>query len=84
LKIAVKLGFSISIISFLIAFYNIIAYFTDHITVPGFTTTVFSIWFVGGLILTLLGILGVYIGKVFNQVKGRQLFIVTDEVNIEK
>jgi glycosyltransferase involved in cell wall biosynthesis len=84
LKIAIKLGFSISIFSFLIAFYNTVAYFAGVITVAGFTTTVFSIWFVGGLNLTLLGILGLYIGKIFNQVKGRQLFIVSDEINIQK
>tara|TARA_B110001450_G_scaffold233722_1_gene237265 strand:+ start:3563 stop:4546 length:984 start_codon:yes stop_codon:yes gene_type:complete len=83
LKIAVKIGFSISFLSFIIALYNVIAYFSGLIIVPGFTSTIFSIWFVGGLILTLLGVLGIYIGKIFNQVKGRQLFIVSDEINIE-
>jgi len=47
----IKLGFSISFLSFVIAFYNIIAFLIGLIKVPGFTTTVFSIWFVGGLIL---------------------------------
>jgi dolichol-phosphate mannosyltransferase len=84
LKIVVKFGFSISIFSFLTAIYNISAYFVGFIKVPGFTTTVFSIWFVGGLILSILGVLGLYIGKIFNQVKGRQLFIVSDEINIKK
>ena len=84
LKIAVKLGFFISIFSFIIAIYNIVAYFSGLIIVPGFTTTVFSIWFIGGLIMTLLGVLGIYIGKIFNQVKGRQLFIVSNEINVEK
>lgn len=84
LKMAVKLGFFISIMSFLIALYNVAAYFLGIIKVAGFTTTIFSIWFVGGLILTFLGILGIYIGKIFNQVKGRQLFIVSNEINIKK
>lgn len=84
LKIAVKLGFLISILSFTIAIYNVFAYFNGFITVPGFTTTVFSIWFVGGLILTFLGIIGLYIGKIFDQVKGRQLFIVSEEINVKK
>jgi len=83
LKVSVKLGFLISVLSFFIAFYNIIAYFIGFISVPGFTTTVFSIWFVGGLILTILGILGLYIGKIFDEVKDRPLFIVAEAINIE-
>ena len=83
LKMAVVLGFMMSIISFMLAIYNIVAYAIGIIRVAGFTTTVFSIWFVGGLILFVLGILGLYIGKIFNQVKGRQLFIIQDKINID-
>lgn len=84
LKLTVKIGFYISILSFLLALYNVIAHFAGIITLEGFTTTIFSIWFVGGLILLVLGIVGLYIGKIFDQVKERQLFIVANEVNIEK
>lgn len=83
LRMTVKLGFTISMLSFLLALYNIFARLTGIITVAGFTTTVFSIWFVGGLVLFVLGVVGLYIGKIFDQVKGRQLFIVSDEINIE-
>ena len=83
LKLAIKLGLVLSLVSFIIAFYNLISYFLGFILVPGFTTTVFSIWFVGGLMLTMLGVVGLYVGKIFNQVKGRQLFIVSEELNIE-
>ncbi|MDR2423216.1 MAG: glycosyltransferase family 2 protein [Prevotellaceae bacterium] len=82
LKITVKLGFAISFISFLLAFYNILAHLLGIITVAGYTTTVFSIWFVGGLILFVLGILGLYIGRIFDQVKERQLFIVQETLNV--
>ena len=71
LKLTVKLGFTISILSFLLALYNVLAHFAGIIKVPGFTTTVFSIWFVGGLTLLVMGIVGIYVGKVFDQVKGR-------------
>jgi len=84
LKMAVALGFMMSIISFLLALYNILAYATGIIQVAGFTTTIFSIWFVGGLILFVMGILGLYIGKIFDQVKGRQLFIIQDKINIDE
>ena len=82
LRMTVKLGFTISILSFLLALYNIFAHFAGIITVEGFTTTVFSIWFVGGLLLFVLGIVGLYIGKIFDQVKDRQMFIVSKEINI--
>jgi dolichol-phosphate mannosyltransferase len=84
LKLTVKTGFFLSVLSFLLAIYNIIAYYTGMIQLAGYTTTVFSIWFVGGLILFVLGIIGLYIGRIFDQVKERQLFIVKDEINIMK
>ena len=84
LRLAVGLGISMSIISFILALYNLFAYALGIIQVAGFTTTVFSIWFVGGLLLFVMGILGLYIGKIFDQVKGRQLFIIQDKINIEE
>ena len=83
LLITVKLGFSVSILSFILAFYNILAHYLGIVSVEGYTTTVFSIWFVGGLILFVLGIIGIYIGKIFDQVKQRQLFIVSEKINID-
>jgi dolichol-phosphate mannosyltransferase len=82
LKLSIKFGFIISAFSFLLALYNIIAKLTGIIQLVGFTTTIFSIWFVGGMILFVLGIVGLYIERIFTQVKGRQLFIVKDEINV--
>ena len=82
LRLAVGFGFGMAVVSFLLAIYNVIAKWIGVIRVPGYTTTVFSIWFVGGLLLFVIGILGLYIGKIFDQVKGRQLFVVSDEVNV--
>lgn len=83
LRLAVFWGFISSFVSLLLAFYNVIAYYLDFILVPGFTTIVFSIWFVGGCLMAQMGILGLYIGKIFDQVKGRQLFIVDKKINIK-
>lgn len=82
LRLAVGLGFGMAAVSFLLAVYNVIARWVGIIRVPGYTTTLFSIWFVGGLLLFVMGILGLYIGKIFDQVKGRQLFVVKDKVNV--
>lgn len=82
LRMAVGFGFGMAAVSFLLAIYNIVARWVGIIKVPGYTTTVFSTWFVGGILLFVMGILGLYIGKIFDQVKGRQIFIVKDKVNI--
>lgn len=82
LRLSVGLGFGMAAVSFLLALYNLIAKWTGIIHVPGFTSTIFSIWFVGGLLLFVLGVLGLYIGKIFDQVKGRQLFVVKETLNI--
>jgi dolichol-phosphate mannosyltransferase len=84
LRMMVSIGFICSFISLLLALYNVIAYLVGIIQLAGFTSTIFSIWFVGGLILMQMGILGIYIGKIFDQVKGRPLYIVMDEVNINE
>jgi len=80
-RLTVKIGFIISVLSFLLALYNIFAHFMGIIQVEGFTTTVFSIWFVGGLVLVVLGVVGLYVGKTFENVKQRPAFIVQDYIN---
>lgn len=84
LKISVKLGFLLAVLSFVLALYNVVAYFTGLILVPGFTSTIFSIWFVGGLLLAMLGVVGLYVGKIFDQVKERPLFVISEKVNFGK
>lgn len=81
LHLAVSLGLIMSVISFLMAVYNIFAKFYGLNEVVGYTSTIFSIWFVGGLLLFMMGILGLYIGKIFDQVKGRPVFIVSETLN---
>ena len=81
LKFAVKFGFVLSLISFMLALYNVVARWLGLIQVAGYTTTVFSIWFVGGILLLMMGVLGLYIGKIFDQLKGHPIYIVDDKEN---
>ena len=81
LRMAVTMGMSMAGLAFLLALYNVIAKWVGIIRMDGFTTTVFSIWFVGGLLLSMMGVLGLYIGAIFDQVKGHPLFVIKDEVN---
>jgi len=81
LKIAVKFGFVMSLTSILLAFYNLLAYVVGIISLPGFTSTIFSIWFVGGLNILILGVLGLYIGKIYEDVKGRPIYVIDEIIN---
>lgn len=84
LRIITLFGFVFSFMAFLLALYNLIAHWMGIVNVQGFTTTIFSIWFIGGVNMMVLGVVGMYIGKIFNQVKQRPLFIVAEEINAEK
>lgn len=83
LKMAVKIGFFISSIAFLFGIFWIIRYLVSGVPVMGWTSLMVSVWFVGGLIFSLLGILGLYIGRVFDEVKYRPLYVIQEEVNGE-
>jgi dolichol-phosphate mannosyltransferase len=78
LKLAIKLGFSISLFSLLYAIYNVFAYMTGIITVNGYASIIISIWFLSGLIIFILGIVGLYIGKTFEGMKQRPLYLIDE------
>lgn len=79
LKLFVKFGLSISIISFLVGLYYIYLYFSNQIEIIGYSSIIVSIWFLSGVIITTIGVCGIYIGKIFDQSKNRPVFII-DEI----
>jgi glycosyltransferase involved in cell wall biosynthesis len=83
LRIMVKTGILISILSFLFAIYVIIEYFSGKIQVLGYASLFVSIWLFSGIIIFLIGMVGLYIGKTYESVKGRPVYIVNETVNVE-
>ena len=81
LKLFVKFGLLISLCSFIFGAYTIIRYFTGHIKVLGYSSLMVSIWFLFGIIITVIGVVGIYIGKIFDQAKGRVSFIIDRKIN---
>lgn len=69
------LGFAIVVISILAAIYAFISYFTGKV-VPGWTSLILSIWFLGGLQLLAIGLVGQYIGKIYIEVKHRPRYTI--------
>lgn len=76
LKISIKIGFLMSFLSLIYAFYLIVRHFITDFSVEGWTSVMVSIYFVAGLILMNLGFIGLYIGKVFDETKNRPLYVV--------
>ena len=81
LRISIYGGLFIALIAFIMAIYNVLAYLCGWVVVRGYTTTIFTILFMSGLIMCQLGMLGIYIGKIFDQVKDRPIYVVKDKVN---
>lgn len=57
--------------------YVFYSFFAGHV-VPGWSSLMLSVWFVGGIILMSLGIVGEYIGKIFVEVKGRPRYSISE------
>lgn len=83
LKIATYFGFTVSVLSFLYLIY--VAYeklFTQN-TVLGWASIVAIILFMNGIMFMILGIIGEYIGRIFEEVKNRPLYILKDKIGFE-
>lgn len=81
LRLTVKFGLIVSISAFLIGFYYLTQYFSGKIEVLGFASIILSIWFLSGAIILVIGITGIYVGKVFEKIKDRPPFIVEKTLN---
>jgi len=82
LHIATILGFVISAISFGLVFLELALFFIYGQVVPGFTTTIILTLFLFGMLFFLIGIVGIYIARIYDEVKQRPNFIVTDKIGI--
>ncbi|MDR6405354.1 MULTISPECIES: glycosyltransferase family 2 protein [Chryseobacterium] len=78
LKIFVGFGAAISCLSVLVALFFAVRFFEGKITEPGFSSLILSIWFLSGVVISCIGIVGIYLGKTFNQTKNRPVFIIDE------
>lgn len=84
LRLSIKFGFLLSILSIAYALYRVYRYFIFGVPVPGWTSVIVSIYFLSGVLLANMGILGLYIGKVFNETKKRPIYVVNEKVGFLK
>ena len=82
LKLATYLGFLVSVVSFIYLLVMIVLKLCGAMTtVPGWTSIIVITLFFNGIILLVLGIIGEYIGRIYDEAKGRPLYVVQDMVN---
>ncbi|MDH4119407.1 MAG: glycosyltransferase family 2 protein [Acidimicrobiia bacterium] len=77
LRLISKVGVAVSAVSFLAGIGSILAFFLGA-TVPGWTSTVVVAFFVGGVQLVVLGVIGEYVGRIYDEVRQRPLYLVSE------
>lgn len=81
LMFSISLGFIISVLSFLYIIYLIIKALVLKDTLVGWTTIVASIYLMGGILLCAIGVVGIYVGNIFNEVKSRPIYVISKTIN---
>ncbi len=82
LRLAIYLGLGTALLSFVIGLWAISErLFTDR-AILGWTSTIISILFVGGMILCTLGVIGEYISRIYEEVKNRPLYVIQERVGV--
>jgi dolichol-phosphate mannosyltransferase len=76
LRVILFFGAWMSGISLIYLVYVVFAHFFTDRTLPGWSSVIVAVLFLGGLNLTVLGVMGLYLGKIYEEVKGRPLFLV--------
>ena len=79
LKMSIQFGFLLSLFSFIYLCWLVVRTFIFDVPL-GWTSIMTSIFFVGGLLFANIGLLGLYIGKIYDETKGRPLFLVKEVI----
>lgn len=81
LKFITFAGLIMTLVALIIIVYALYEHFTGR-TIEGWTSILVSLWFIGGVVTTGVGITGVYIGKIYTEVKRRPRYFVDKTINL--
>ena len=76
LRLSIRFGFAISALAFAYGSYIIYRALVHGAAITGWSSLIVSVYFLGGIVISLLGMIGVYLGKAFDEVKQRPLYIL--------
>lgn len=77
IRIITTIGVFISFVAFLLIVYALVSFFTGNV-VPGWSSTLIAVCFIGGIQLISLGVIGEYVGKIYLETKQRPKFIIDE------
>ncbi len=82
IRLTIKIGLFIAFFAFVVAVVILFQYLFGYIKVSGYTSLMISIWFLAGLMMMILGVIGLYIGKTFEGVKNRPVYLIQSIENL--
>jgi glycosyltransferase involved in cell wall biosynthesis len=81
LRLVAQGGLCLSFVSLLIGMIYLVGYLFGAITVPGYASVIVSIWLTAGINIFVLGLVGIYVGKAFEKIKDRPVYIIDEVLN---
>lgn len=81
LKLVITFGFLITVFSLLLMISLIALKLVSNFFIPGFITIILAISFFGGINIFFIGIIGLYISNIFEEVKNRPLYVIDEKIN---
>ncbi|MBN2538007.1 glycosyltransferase family 2 protein [candidate division WOR-3 bacterium] len=81
LALTVRLGFFIAGLAFLYGGFVVVRALVHRVAVPGWSSLIVSLYFIGGIIIATLGIVGIYLERTFSETKRRPLYVLKEMVN---
>lgn len=83
LRLIITGGFIFAIVVPLIMIIYALVQHAHHHTIPGWTSLLISLWFIGGMIMIAIGVTGIYIGKIYKEVKQRPRYFIDEKAGLE-
>jgi dolichol-phosphate mannosyltransferase len=77
------MGIFVSTVTFGLGLFYVVDFFARHKPITGFTTTIVCVLFLGGVQMISIGILGEYIGRIYEEIKQRPLYVVSERVGLD-
>jgi dolichol-phosphate mannosyltransferase len=84
LQLGIFVGIGFSLLSFMLILWTVIEYFIDKSIPDGWTTLVVLLLMFSGIQLIVLGIIGAYIGGIYEEVKNRPRYIIDEEISCDE
>ena len=81
LRISIAVGAALSCVSLLFAAAIVCKKLFMGVEISGWASIMVSIWFLGGLLIGNLGIIGLYLGKIYTEVKRRPIYVIAEQIN---